>query len=85
MNSTYLVIGGIAVGVIAMAAAIAYGTANQVNYIPEDAEPALAAQQGILPQTNAFSPALNKEKGHQDPYADEAAKVKAAWKANQGQ
>ena len=54
MNSTYLVIGGIAVGVIAMAAAIAYGTANQVNYIPEDAEPALAAQHGVLAQIMHF-------------------------------
>jgi len=83
--SNALIYIGIIVGVAAMAGAIAYGTANQVNYIPEDAEPALAAQQGVLAQTNAFSPALNKEKWHQDPYADEAAKVKAAWKANQGQ
>jgi hypothetical protein len=85
MNSTYLVIGGIAVGVIAMAAAIAYGTANQVNYIPEDAEPALAAQQGVLAQNNAFSPALNKEQWHQDPFADKAAEVRAEWEKNNGQ
>ena len=34
--SNALVYIGIAVGVAAMAGAIAYGTANQANYVPED-------------------------------------------------
>ena len=85
MDKPIMVLGGIAVGVIAMAGAIAYGTANQVNYIPEDAEPALAAQQGVLPQDNAFSPALNKEQWHQDPFEEKAAEVRAEWEKNNGQ
>lgn len=43
MSSTMIVIAGIAVGVLAMAGAIAYGTANQVNYIQEDSVLAEAA------------------------------------------
>ena len=85
MDKTIMVLGGIAVGVFAMAGAIAYGTANQVNYIPEDAEPALAAQQGVLTQTTAFSPALNKEQWHQDPFEEKAAEVRANWEKNNGQ
>jgi len=36
---------GIAVGVVAMAATIVYGTENQKNYIPEDAVLSQAAQE----------------------------------------
>jgi hypothetical protein len=67
---------GIAVGVAAMAGAIAYGTANQQNYIPEDAVLSEAAQQGVLPKTGTFGADLNKEKWHEDPFGDLAQKVK---------
>ncbi len=67
---------GIAVGVAAMAAAIAYGTENQKNYIPEDAVLSPAAEQGLLPKTGAFGADLNKEKWHEDPFGDLAQKVK---------
>ena len=81
--SNALIYVGIAVGVAAMAGAIAYGTANQQNYIPEDAVLSEAAEQGLLPKTGSLGADLNKEKWHTDPYADEAAKVRAAWEAKQ--
>jgi len=68
---------GIAVGVIAMGGAIAYGTANQANYLPEDAVLSQAAEQGLLPKTGVLGADLNKEKWHEDPFADEAAAVRA--------
>lgn len=72
-----LVYVGIAVGVIAMGAAIAYGTANQANYISDDAVLSQAAEQGLLPKTGVLGADLNKEKWHEDPFGDEAA-VRAA-------
>jgi len=76
---------GIAVGVIAMAGAIAYGTANQQNYVQEGAVLSQAAEQGLLPKTGGLGADLNKEQWHADPYADEAAKVRAEWEKNNGQ
>ena len=67
---------GIAVGVAAMAATIAYGTENQKNYIPEDAVLSQAAEQGLLPKTGALGADLNKEKWHEDPFGDLAQKVR---------
>ena len=72
---------GIAVGVAAMGAAIAYGTANQQNYIPEDAVLSEAAVEGVLPKTSSFGADLNKEQWHEDPFGDEAAAVRAAFEA----
>jgi hypothetical protein len=74
--SNALIYVGIAVGVVAMAGAIAYGTANQQNYIPEDAVLSEAAQEGVLPKTGGFGADLNKEKWHQDPFGELAQKVK---------
>ncbi len=68
---------GIAVGVLAMGGAIAYGTANQANYVSEDAVLSQAAEEGLLPKTGSFGADLNKEKWHEDPFGDLAAKVKA--------
>lgn len=67
---------GIAVGVAAMAAAIAYGTENQKNYLLEDAVLALAAEQGVLPKTGTFGADLNREQWHEDPFGDLAQKVR---------
>ena len=50
--SNALIYIGIAVGVAAMGAAIAYGTANQQNYIPEDAVLSQAAEETAF----AYSP-----------------------------
>jgi len=62
--SNALVYIGIAVGVAAMAGAIAYGTANQANYVPEDAVLSQAAEQGLLPKTGGLGADLNKEQWH---------------------
>jgi len=67
---------GIAIGVVAMAGAVAYGTANQQNYIPEDAVLSQAAEQGLLPKTGVLGADLNKEKWHEDPFGDLAQKVR---------
>ena len=85
MSSTIIVIAGIAVGVLAMAGAIAYGTANQVNYVQEDAVLAEAATQGILPKTGMIGADLNREQWHEDPFAEKAAEVRAQWEKNNGQ
>ena len=85
MSSTIIVIAGIVVGVLAMAGAIAYGTANQVNYVQEDAVLADAATQGILPKTGMIGADLNREQWHEDPFAEKAAEVRAQWEKNNGQ
>ena len=69
---------GIAVGVAAMAGAIAYGTANQQNYVQEDAVLSQAAEQGLLPKTGSLGADLNKEQWHEDPFGERAAQVRAA-------
>ncbi len=80
-----IVIAGIAVGVLAMAGAIAYGTANQVNYVQEDSVLAEAATQGILPKTGMIGADLNREQWHEDPFAEKAAEVRAQWQKTNGQ
>jgi hypothetical protein len=75
--SNALIYIGIAVGVLAMGGAIAYGTANQANYVSEDAVLSQAAEQGVLPKTSSLGADLNKEQWHEDPFGDLAAKVKA--------
>jgi hypothetical protein len=79
------VIAGIAVGVLAMAGAIAYGTANQQNYVQEDSVLAEAATQGILPKTGMLGADLNREQWHEDPFAEKAAEVRAQWEKTNGQ
>ena len=73
----------LAVGVIAMGAAIAYGTANQQNYVLEGSELAPAAEQGSFASPSGLGADLNKEQWHEDPFADEAAKVRAAYESGQ--
>lgn len=68
--SNALIYIAIAVAVVAMAGAIAYGTENQKNYVPEDAVLSQAAEQGLLPKTGALGADLNKEKWHEDPFGD---------------
>ena len=84
-SSTMIVIAGIAVGVLAIAGAIAYGTANQQNYVQEDSVLAEAATQGILPKTGMLGADLNREQWHEDPFAEKAAEVRAQWEKTNGQ
>jgi len=74
--ASYLIYVGIAIGVAAMAGAIVYGTQNQQNYIPKDAIPAPATEQGAFSSPSGLGAQLNKEKWHQDPFGDIAAKVR---------
>ena len=67
---------GIAVGVLAMGGAIAYGTANQQANMSDDLVLSQAAQQGILQKTGTFGADLNKEQWHEDPFGDIAQKVR---------
>lgn len=66
---------GIAVGVVAMAGAVVYGTANQQNYIPDDAVIAPAAEQGAF-TSELGQVSLNKEVWHEDPFGDLAQKIR---------
>ena len=73
-----LIYAGIAIGVAAIAGIMVYGTQNQQNYISPDAVAAPAALEGdVIPSNSGLAPVLNKEKWHADPFADEAAEVKA--------
>jgi hypothetical protein len=74
--SNALIYIAIAVAVVAMAGAIAYGTENQKNYVPEDAVLSQAAEQGLLPKTGVLGADLNKEQWHEDPFGDIAQKVR---------
>ncbi len=76
MASRALLYVGIALGVIGMGAAIAYGTANQANYLPEGAELAPAAEQGSFSSPSGLGADLNKEQWHEDPYGDLAQKIR---------
>ncbi len=76
MASKALLYIGLVVGVIGMGSAIAYGTANQANYIPEGAELAPAAEQGAFSSPSGLGADLNKEQWHEDPFADIAQKVR---------
>ena len=76
MASKALVYIGIALGVAGMGAAIAYGTVNQDNYLPDGAELAPAAEQGSFSSESGLGADLNKEQWHEDPFGDIAQKVR---------
>jgi hypothetical protein len=76
MTSRAVVYIGIAVGVAAMAGAVAYGTLNQQNYVPADASLAPAAEQGSIVSSSGLGAELNKERWHEDPFGDIAKKVR---------
>lgn len=67
---------GLAVGVIAMGGAIAYGTSNQQNYVAEDAVFAPAASQGSITSDSGMGAELNKERWHEDPFGDISKKIR---------
>ena len=76
MASKALLYIGLAVGVIGMGSAIAYGTVNQQNYVSDDASLAPAASQGSITSDSGLGAELNKERWHEDPFGDIAQKVK---------
>ncbi len=76
MKSKFIIYAGIAVAVIAMGGAIAYGTSNQQNYVQDDAVLAPAAEEGSFSSPSGLGADLNKEQWHEDPYADLAQKIR---------
>ncbi len=72
-----LIYAGIAVGVAALAGIMVYGTSNQQANIPDSAVDAPATIEGSFSSPSGLGADLNKEQWHEDPFADEAAEVKA--------
>ena len=78
-TSNTMIFAGIIVGVAAIAGIMVYATDNQQRNIPEDSVLAPAAMQGSFASPSGLGADLNKEKWHEDPFADEAAAVRAAY------
>ena len=76
-KSNGYVYAGIAIGVAAIAGGIIFATENQQNYIPADAVPSQANLEGSFTSESGLGAQLNKERWHEDPFADEAAETKA--------
>ena len=74
-NIMYL---AIAVGIMAAVMAVVFGTPDQQN-IAEGSELSQAAKQGSFASPSGLGADLNKEQWHEDPFADEAAAVRAAY------
>jgi len=74
-NIMYL---AIAVGIMAAVMAVVFGTPNQQN-IAEGLELSQSAKQGSFASPSGLGADLNKEQWHEDPFADEAAAVRAAY------
>jgi len=74
--ANYVIYVGIAIGVLAIAGAVVYGTQQQQQHIPKDAIPAPAAEQGAYSSSSGVGATINKEKWHEDPFGDIAAKVR---------
>ncbi len=72
---------GIVVGVVVMGGAIAYATAAQQDRIPEGAVEAPANIEGSFSSPSGLGAELNKERWHEDPFADEAAETKAKFQS----
>jgi len=72
---------GIAIGVISIAGAVAFATQSQQDRIPDSAVAAPANVQGSFSSPSGLGADLNKEKWHEDPFADIAAEVKAKFES----
>jgi len=72
-----IIYAGIAIGVAALTGIMVYGTADQQARISETLPDAPATIEGSFASPTGFGAELNKEKWHADPFADEAAEVKA--------
>ena len=72
-----MIYAGLAIGVAAMAGAVVFATENQQSYIPPDAVASPANLEGSFSSPSGLGAELNKEKWHEDPFADEAAQVRA--------
>jgi len=68
----------VAVGIMSAVMAVVFGTPPQQSVI-EDLELSEAALQGSFASASGLGADLNKEQWHEDPFADEAAAVRAAY------
>ena len=68
----------LAVGIMAAVTGVVFGVANQQNII-EGTELAPAAKQGSFASPSGLGADLNKEQWHEDPFADKAAAIRAAY------
>ena len=70
----------LALAIVAFSAvtAVVFHGAQQQSVI-EGSELALAAQQGSFASPSGWGPDLNKEKWHEDPFAEKAAAIRAAY------
>ena len=74
-----IIYAGIIIGVASIAGIMVYATSAQTDRIPEDAVAAPAALEGSFSSESGLGAELNKEKWREDPFADEAAEVKAKF------
>ncbi len=72
---------GVAIGVAAIAGAVVFATESQQDRIPDSAVAAPANLQGSFASPSGMGAELNKEKWHEDPFADISAKVKAKFES----
>lgn len=72
-----IIYAGITIGVTDIAGIMVFGSAAQQDRISPDAIAAPANSEDTIESTTGLGPHLNKEKWHEDPFADEAAESKA--------
>ena len=81
MATNVLIYAGLAIGVAVIAGGMVFATQGQQDRIPESAVAAPANIEGSFSSPTGMGPELNKEKWHADPFADEAAEVKAKFES----
>ncbi len=62
--------------------AVIFGAAEQKDSHIAESQLSEAAKQGSFASTSGFGADLNKEQWHEDPFADEAAAVRAAYNSD---
>jgi hypothetical protein len=74
----------LAVAVVAMMGvmAVLFGAAEQKDSHMAESQLSEAAKQGSFASPSGFGADLNKEQWHEDPFADEAAAVRAAYNSD---
>ncbi len=81
MAKNALIYAGLAIGVLTIAGAVAFATQNRQNIISPDAIPAQANLEGPFSSPSGLGAELNKERWHEDPFADIAAEVRANFES----
>lgn len=75
--ANWMIYVGIAVGIGAIAAGMFYATNAQQMAIPDSAVKSPANLEGsVMPSDSGLAPVINKERWHEDPFGDLAAKIR---------